>query len=105
MRRNLVTAKAPADQVGKDIPRATCKLHPSEQMIRIVWSEDRAPTGAVVCGTNLAQAATSRPRSTSLPLPIAAAIAAEIVGLTRSVQTREIICRRKVDLVWPRPLL
>lgn len=105
MRRNPVTTKTPADQAVKDNPRATCKLHPSEQMIRIVWSDDRAPTGAVVCGTNLAQAATSRPWSTALPLPIAAAIAAEIVGPTRSVQTREIVCRRKVDLVWPRPLL
>lgn len=49
MRRKPVTTKTPADQVVKDIPRATCKLHPSEQMIRIVWSDDRAPTGAVVC--------------------------------------------------------
>ena len=38
MRQTLVTTKSPAEQVVKDIRRATCKLHSSEQKIRIVLS-------------------------------------------------------------------
>ncbi|MCB6180244.1 IS3 family transposase, partial [Rhodobacter sp. Har01] len=38
MRKNLVTTKAPAEQVVKDIRRATRKLHSSEEKIRIVLS-------------------------------------------------------------------
>jgi transposase len=36
MRKHPVTTKAPAEQVVKDIRRATCKLHSSEENIRIV---------------------------------------------------------------------
>ena len=39
MRKNPVTTKAPAEQVVKDIRRATRKLHSSEEKIRIVLSE------------------------------------------------------------------
>ena len=38
MRKNPVTTKAPAEQVVKDIRRATRKLHSSEEKIRIVLS-------------------------------------------------------------------
>jgi transposase len=36
MRKNPVTMKAPAEQVVKDIRRATRKLHSSEEKIQIV---------------------------------------------------------------------
>ena len=38
MRKNPVTTKVPAEQVVKDIRRATRKLHSSEEKIRIVLS-------------------------------------------------------------------
>ena len=38
MRKNPVTMKAPAEQVVKDIRRATRKLHSSEEKMRIVLS-------------------------------------------------------------------
>lgn len=38
MRKNPVTTKAPAEQVVRDIRRATRKLHSSEEKIRIVLS-------------------------------------------------------------------
>lgn len=38
MRKNPVTTKAPAEQVVKDIRRATRKLHSSEEKIQIVLS-------------------------------------------------------------------
>ncbi len=42
MRKNPVTTMAPAEQVEKDIRRATRKLHSSEEKIRIVLSDLRA---------------------------------------------------------------
>jgi transposase len=41
MRKNPVTTKAPAEQVVKDMRRATRKLHSSEDKIRIVLSGRR----------------------------------------------------------------
>ncbi len=38
MRKNPVTMKSPAEQVVKDIRRATRKLHSSEEKIRVVLS-------------------------------------------------------------------
>jgi transposase len=46
MRKNPVTTKAPAEQVVKDIRRATRKLHSSEEKIRIVLSGLRGEDGA-----------------------------------------------------------
>jgi hypothetical protein len=36
MRQNPMTERAPAEQVAKDIRRATCKLHSSEEKTRFV---------------------------------------------------------------------
>jgi transposase len=46
MMKNPVTTKAPAEQVVKDIRRATRKLHSSEEKIRIVLSGLRGEDGA-----------------------------------------------------------
>ena len=68
MRKNPVTTKAPAEQVVKDIRRATRKLHSSDEKIRIVISGFRGEVGiAELCRKEgLAQAFIAVGRRSSL---------------------------------------
>lgn len=50
MMKKAVTTKAPAEQVVKNIQRATRKLHSSEEKIRIVLSGLRGEDGVPPSG-------------------------------------------------------
>ncbi|MDZ7906326.1 MAG: hypothetical protein U5N55_11550, partial [Cypionkella sp.] len=56
MMKKPVTTKAPAEQVVKDIRRATRKLHSSEEKIRIVLSGLRGEDGVVAPSVRVASA-------------------------------------------------
>ena len=70
MRKNPVTTKAPAEQVVKDIRRATRKLHSSEEKIRIVLSGLRGSDAASLwCAGDLSRGPRTLPLQAKVRSP------------------------------------